>query len=241
MALLSNTVVSGNLRVTNSFLSDDVQTKFINSLVTGTGTAGQDGSASAEYIPALWRFDLNMTPNEGDAITIKIPIAACASGVWVSVNSGSTYYPVATVNTTRLTTQFPVDEIITLVYEKNRTTNIYGTSTDGAPAGSSVAAYVSDRWVVKNYYDTNTTYSTLTAALITAGTSTSARIVTAAAVKGGVTGAFSAGSSVGKVKLWTTEVDVLPAVTSSDNGKVLMVVDGAWAAGSFPSAFNNSF
>lgn len=33
----------------------------------------------------------------------------------------------------------------------------------------------------------------------------------------------------------------LPSVTSSDNGKVLMVVDGAWAAASIPSANGVSF
>lgn len=33
----------------------------------------------------------------------------------------------------------------------------------------------------------------------------------------------------------------LPSVTSSDNGKVLMVVNGAWAAGSIPSATGVSF
>lgn len=33
----------------------------------------------------------------------------------------------------------------------------------------------------------------------------------------------------------------LPTVTASDNGKVLMVVDGAWAAASIPSASGVSF
>ncbi len=33
----------------------------------------------------------------------------------------------------------------------------------------------------------------------------------------------------------------LPSVTSSDNGKVLMVVNGVWAAGSIPSANGVSF
>lgn len=33
----------------------------------------------------------------------------------------------------------------------------------------------------------------------------------------------------------------LPAVTSSDNGKVLQVVNGAWAASSLPSASGVSF
>ena len=36
-------------------------------------------------------------------------------------------------------------------------------------------------------------------------------------------------------------VIVIPTVTSSDNGKVLQVVNGAWAAVSIPSASGVSF
>ena len=36
-------------------------------------------------------------------------------------------------------------------------------------------------------------------------------------------------------------IQELPTVTSSDNGKVLQVVDGAWAAASIPSASGVSF
>lgn len=36
-------------------------------------------------------------------------------------------------------------------------------------------------------------------------------------------------------------VSSLPAVTSSDNGKVLRVVNGAWVAVNLPSASGNSF
>lgn len=45
------------------------------------------------------------------------------------------------------------------------------------------------------------------------------------------------------IKLWTGKAipDGLPTVTSSDNGKVLMVVNGAWAAASLPSASGVSF
>ena len=35
--------------------------------------------------------------------------------------------------------------------------------------------------------------------------------------------------------------DSLPTVTSSDNGKVLRVVDGAWVASALPSASGVSF
>lgn len=36
-------------------------------------------------------------------------------------------------------------------------------------------------------------------------------------------------------------IQELPTVTSSDNGKILQVVDGAWAAASIPSASGVSF
>lgn len=44
-----------------------------------------------------------------------------------------------------------------------------------------------------------------------------------------------------KLKDKFAPIDAIPAVTSSDNGKVLMVVNGAWAAGSIPSATGVSF
>ena len=38
----------------------------------------------------------------------------------------------------------------------------------------------------------------------------------------------------GAVRLWTNEQSDMPSVTSADEGKVLMVVNGAWAAASLP-------
>lgn len=40
---------------------------------------------------------------------------------------------------------------------------------------------------------------------------------------------------------WTNQSGGLPAVTASDNGKILQVVNGAWAAASLPSANGVSF
>lgn len=42
-------------------------------------------------------------------------------------------------------------------------------------------------------------------------------------------------------KLYAPAGGGLPAVTSADNGKVLQVVNGAWAAASLPSASGVSF
>lgn len=71
-------------------------------------------------------------------------------------------------------------------------------------------------------YNSNTTYSTLTAAQITTGTATSARVTTAANINNGVTGAFSAGSTNGTVKLWAKEVTVytLPIASSDTLGGI---------------------
>lgn len=43
------------------------------------------------------------------------------------------------------------------------------------------------------------------------------------------------------IRLWTNAATDLPSVSSSDNGKVLQVVNGAWAAATIPNANGNSF
>ena len=141
------------------FATHVIKQKGENALITGTGTAGQAGSSSVAYVPSLWTFNLGMTPSEGDMITIKVPVAGVNSGIWLSVDNGTTYYPVASSGTARLTTQFAAGQTLMLVYQKNMTTKILGTSIEGAPAGASTADYVSDRWLVLNYYDSNTTYT----------------------------------------------------------------------------------
>lgn len=133
--------------------------KIHDSIYTGTGTAGQAGSSSKAYIPSLWTFDLGMTPSEYDIITINVPVAGVSSGVWLSVDNGVHYYPIAVNNKTRLTTQYAINNQITLIYQTNMVTTTYGTDQTGAPKGSSAADLTSDRWVVLNYYDANTTYT----------------------------------------------------------------------------------
>ena len=130
-----------------------------NPVVTGTGTAGQAGSSSKAYIPAKWTFNLGMTPIEGDIITIKVPVAGVSSGVWISVDNGSHYYPIAVNNKTRLTTQYAINNHVTLIYQTGLTITTYGTTEAGAAKGASTADLQIDRWCVLNYYDANTTYT----------------------------------------------------------------------------------
>ena len=230
---------------------------------TGTGTAGQAGSSSKAYIPAKWTFNLNMTPSAGDIITIKIPVAGIASGVWLSVNGGTTYYPIAVNGKTRLTTQYAINNNVTLIYQTGLTTTIYGTDETGAPKGASAADYQCDRWCVLNYYDANTTYSAMTAAEMETGTATTARSMSAANTKAGLqavlkatdgdvqlygahlTGQVPAPSAANNGKIvkivnglysLENEASGLPSVSSSDNGKFLRVVNGVWAAATVASA-----
>lgn len=209
-------------------------------LYTGSGTAGQAGSSTKAYIPALWTFNIGYTPVAGDLIVIKIPVAGISSGVWISVDGGTTYYPVATVYKTRLTTQYPVNAMLMLMYEPNAVTTTYGTDKTGAPKGAAAADLTSNRWTVVNGYDANTTYSAMSAAEMQTGTATSSRVMRADYIKTGLQGILKVTS--GDVQLYGTHLTgQVPAVTANDNGKVLRVVDGAWAAVSLPSASGVSF
>ena len=237
-------------------------------LYTGTGTAGQAGSSSVAYIPSLWTFNIGYTPVAGDMIAVKVPVAGVNAGVWMSVDGGTTYYPVATVNKSRFTTQYPINSMVLLLYEPNATTTTYGTDTSGAAKGASAADLVSNRWTVANGYDANTTYSAMTSANMIAGTETTVRGMRADYLKTGLQGILKVTSN--DVQLYGThltgqvpaptdanngkivkivsgeyslvnETVELPAVTSSDNGKVLRVVSGAWAAAQLPSASGVNF
>lgn len=154
-----------------------------NPLETGEGTAGSAGSASAAYVPSLWTFDLDLNPTDGDVVFVKVPVAGVNAGVWLSTDGGINYYPVAVSGTSILTTHFVLDAPLMLMFETGRTTNIYGTDQTGAAAGASTAAYEGGRWCVLNYYNTNTTYSAATQAILTAGTSTTNRVIPASVFK----------------------------------------------------------
>ena len=201
----------------------------VNMVLTGTGTAGQAGSKTVDYVPSLWTFNTGYTPAAGDMIVVKVPIAGVNSGVWMSVDNGTTYYPVAAINKTRFTTQYPVDSMVLLMYETNATTTTYGTSTAGAPKNSSAADLVSNRWTVVNGYDSNTTYSAMTSANMIAGTETSVRGMRADYLKTGLQGIIKVTN--GDLQLYGSHLTgQVPAVSSSDNGKFMTVVNGAWAA-----------
>ena len=149
--------------------------KSVNSLVTGTGTAGSDkgSGVSPRYYPAKWTFNLGGNPTDGDIITIKIPVAGGTYSEWLSTDNGTTYHPIALNGKSRITSQYAVNTYLTLIYESS------GVCTTYALAGADSTADVTGTWRVINYYDSNTTYSSMSQTEATTGTATTGRLMTA--------------------------------------------------------------
>jgi len=81
-------------------------------------------------------------------ITIKIPVAGHDYGVFLSTNNGTNYYPVVLNGTGRLTTHYPVNTYLILVFESNGS-----AASMFALAGSDSRVTVSNgAWRVINYY-----------------------------------------------------------------------------------------
>lgn len=126
-----------------------------NSLITGTGTAGKDaGSGDNRYQPARWTFDTSKNATDGDSYLIKIPVAGHDYGVFMSVDNGAHYYPVVLNGTGRITTHYPVNTYLQVVFEPT------GSAASMFPlAGGTSRVTVSNGvFRVVNYYDSGAPY-----------------------------------------------------------------------------------
>jgi len=192
--------------------------------LTGTGTAGQDkGSGSTNrYVPALWTFNSGITVADGEVYFIKIPVAGGTWGVYLSLNNGTNYYPVAVSNGKgRFTTHYGQNMVIGVTYESAGVCNCY------ARTGADTLADVTGCFRVFDSYDSNTTYSAMSTSELTTGTVTTSRVVRSDYLKSGinslidtkinaldVTGASSIGA--GKtIKAWS-ETDGKVSLTTQD-------------------------
>jgi len=149
MAQLKDALITGDSRTIGraSFSAT------ANQIITGTGTAAQDkgSGVSPRYFPAKWTFSTGLTAADGDIITIKLPVAGHDYGVFMSIDGGTNYYPVVLNGTSRLTTHFPVNTYITVIFEPT------GSAASMFPlAGGNDRVTVSDGvWRIINYRDTN--------------------------------------------------------------------------------------
>lgn len=129
----------------------------INQILTGSGLVGRNtgvSGAADRYQPARWIFNSGNAPQDGDIVTIEVPVAGHDYGTYLSIDNGTTYHPIVTSGTGRLTTHFVVGEYITLVFR-----------ADGSAASMFYAEGQADTtrhtitggvWAVINFYNTNT-------------------------------------------------------------------------------------
>lgn len=121
--------------------------KGFSNLLTGTGTAGVNNSGT--YTPVKWTFNAGVTVADGDRFTVKIPNITNADwGVFMSVNNGTNYYPVGLNGTGRLTTHYPVNTYIDLVFEASGQVN----SVFPLAGGTARVNVTGGCWRVLNYY-----------------------------------------------------------------------------------------
>lgn len=190
--------------------------KPINQILTGTGVAGKDNGSSASpnrYTPSTWTFNTGHTATDGDIVTVRVPIAGVSYGVWMSIDNGTNYYPIARQGTTRLQTQFGVGISVTLIYEASASVSVY--ALNGSDSSSTVTG---GTWRVLNFYYSDTTYTAMSDAEVTAGTSTSNRTITPARLKLGVTThapVQSVNSKTGTVTLGAADVGAVADCTIS--------------------------
>lgn len=145
-------------------ITENASIQYINSglfyrgtVLTGTGTAAA-GNGTNGYTGALWKFNLGIaTPNDGDKITIRVPVASHDYGTYVSLDNGTTYRAVGiNGSTTRITGQYPVNSIVTLVYDASGTiTSLFPPVTPATSRASSNTTNIPGAgcWRVVNYYD----------------------------------------------------------------------------------------
>ena len=130
----------------------------INQVITGgTHTDALDSGAGASpnrYKPLRWTFSAGLNPDPGDIITIRTPSAGHDYGIYLSMDSGSHYYPITLTEGQAMFDQYPAGSCITLIFDNlNYANDIYtynGSDTRQIISGGT--------WRVINYYDSGAPY-----------------------------------------------------------------------------------
>lgn len=105
------------------------------------------------YKALTWKANVGIVPQDGMILSIKMPSAGHDYGIWLSLDNGTTYKPIAQTaqGTNRLTTHYPNGEILTLQYNSAHRCDSMFPATSYASARTNVTG----SWVVLNNYNSD--------------------------------------------------------------------------------------
>ena len=130
----------------------------------GTGvTAADNGSGSSpRYRPASWKFNASITPIDGDVVTVKKPSALHDYGTWLSLDNGTTWYPIVYANTSRVPDWFNNNYSITLRFDAVGTCSVFGAidTTNKVMLATDARSTITGVWRLWTMYDSGNTNDT---------------------------------------------------------------------------------
>ena len=154
MADLSSTIIRGNLRTIGDTTASHIKAENGANIKLYDSTNYSAGSVSDNvYTPVKWSFNgvaSGLSLQDGDTFTIKIPtITGNDYGIFLSVDGGTTYYPIASSGTSRLTSQYSVGTYLTVIFEESGSVE----SIFPVAGGSARVTVTGGCFRVSNYYD----------------------------------------------------------------------------------------
>lgn len=146
-----------------SWSSSPFHSALISKSTTVTTTLGETygiagvatGNSNTLYTKWFVNLDSGITtPINGMIIQIKIPVAGVNAGCAITLDGGTTFYPVAINANDRFTTQFGVNDTIILQFDSSRSIAAYGKQ-NGTTNGNATTN-ITGCWRLINTYDTTT-------------------------------------------------------------------------------------
>ena len=146
-----------------SWSSSPFHSALISKSTTVTTTLGETygivgvatGNSNTLYTKWFVNLDSGITtPINGMIIQIKIPVAGVNAGCAITLDGGTTFYPVAINANGRFTTHFGVDDTIILQFDSSRSVATYGKQ-NGTTNGNATTN-ITGCWRLINTHDTTT-------------------------------------------------------------------------------------
>ena len=122
-------------------------------VIEGSGTSG-------EQLASKWHVanvDGITTPTDGMFIAIRVPAAGHAGGILLSINGGTTYYPIVRNVNTIITTHYAAGASVILTFNASATVSAYTTAgTKNTVTGCwQISDYDANNYsYVRQYYTT---------------------------------------------------------------------------------------